>query len=1042
MASISAPFIKYPVATSLLMVGVLFVGLVAFPNLPVAPLPQIDFPTIQVTATLPGASPEIMASSVAQPLERQFAQIPGVAQTTSTSGLGLTTVVVQFDLDRNIDAAANDIQSAINAASGQLPRNLPSPPTYRKVNPADSPIMILSAVSEAMPLTEVDDNADTKLAQQISQISGVGQVSIGGEQKPSVRVQLDPAKLYAKGLSLEEVRTPLSITTVNSPKGSVDGDKRSFTIYSNDQLIDANDWNDVIVAYRDGAPLRVRDIGQAVAGPEDAKKAAWANGKRGVFLVVFKQPGANVIDTVDKIRQALPRLRAAMPASLHVDVLSDRTQTIRASVKDVEMTLLLTIVLVVLVIFVFLRSLWATIIPSVTVPLALLGACALMYLSGYSLDNLSLMALTISVGFVVDDAIVVLENIVRHIEEGMSPYEASLKGSGEIGFTVLSISISLIAVFIPLLMMSGIIGRLFREFAVTVSMTIAVSAFVALTLTPMMASRFLKPEAEAHHGRLYNITERGFDIMLGGYERMLAVAMRHRFLTLLVYFATLGLTIYLFMVIPKGFFPQQDTGLLTGISEAAQDISFADMMKKQEALGEIVASDPAVATVAMAIGAGGSTAAINNGRMYITLKPKDERDASAFQIISRLRPKLEKVEGAKLFLQAAQDVNVGGRAARTQFQYTLQDANIDELNTWAPKLLDKLKTLPMLRDVATDQQMSGTTLTIDINRDRAARFGLTPQQIDDTLYDAFGQRQVAQYFTQQNSYHVIMEILPELQGDPQNLDKIYVRAPTTGQLVPLATFATWTTKETKPLSISHQGQFPAVTISFNLAQGAALGTATEAIKQAERELNLPPSLQTTFQGNAQAFQQSLSTVPMLIGAALVVVYLILGILYESYIHPITILSTLPSAGAGALIALMLFGFDFSLVAMIGVILLIGIVKKNGIMLVDFALVAEREEHLSTEEAIHKAALLRFRPIMMTTMAALLGAVPLMLGTGMGAEIRQPLGYAMVGGLLLSQAMTLFTTPIIYIYLDKLSNLFSGPETRSNTQSGAAAQPAE
>jgi hydrophobic/amphiphilic exporter-1 (mainly G- bacteria), HAE1 family len=1042
MASISAPFIKYPVATSLLMVGVLFVGLVAFPNLPVAPLPQIDFPTIQVTATLPGASPEIMASSVAQPLERQFAQIPGVAQTTSTSGLGLTTVVVQFDLDRNIDAAANDIQSAINAASGQLPRNLPSPPTYRKVNPADSPIMILSAVSEAMPLTDVDDNADTKLAQQISQISGVGQVSIGGEQKPSVRVQLDPAKLYAKGLSLEEVRTPLSITTVNSPKGSVDGDKRSFTIYSNDQLIDANDWNDVIVAYRDGSPLRVRDIGQAVAGPEDAKKAAWANGKRGVFLVVFKQPGANVIDTVDKIRQALPRLRAAMPASLHVDVLSDRTQTIRASVKDVEMTLLLTIALVVLVIFVFLRSLWATIIPSVTVPLALLGACALMYLSGYSLDNLSLMALTISVGFVVDDAIVVLENIVRHIEEGMSPYEASLKGSGEIGFTVLSISISLIAVFIPLLMMSGIIGRLFREFAVTVSMTIAVSAFVALTLTPMMASRFLKPEAEAHHGRLYNITERGFDIMLGGYERMLAVVMRHRFLTLLVYFATLGLTVYLFMVIPKGFFPQQDTGLLTGISEAAQDISFADMMKKQEALGEIVASDPAVATVAMAIGAGGSTAAINNGRMYITLKPKDERDASAFQIISRLRPKLEKVEGAKLFLQAAQDVNVGGRAARTQFQYTLQDANIDELNTWAPKLLDKLKTLPMLRDVATDQQMSGTTLTIDINRDRAARFGLTPQQIDDTLYDAFGQRQVAQYFTQQNSYHVIMEILPELQGDPQNLDKIYVRAATTGQLVPLATFATWTTKETKPLSISHQGQFPAVTISFNLAQGAALGTATEAIKQAERELNLPPSLQTTFQGNAQAFQQSLSTVPMLIGAALVVVYLILGILYESYIHPITILSTLPSAGAGALIALMLFGFDFSLVAMIGVILLIGIVKKNGIMLVDFALVAEREEHLSTEDAIHKAAILRFRPIMMTTMAALLGAVPLMLGTGMGAEIRQPLGYAMVGGLLLSQAMTLFTTPIIYIYLDKLSNLFSGPETRSNTQSGAAAQPAE
>jgi len=1037
MNSISAPFIKYPVATSLLMVGVLFVGLVAFPNLPVAPLPQIDFPTIQVTATLPGASPEIMASSVAQPLERQFAQIPGVAQTTSTSGLGLTTVVVQFDLDRNIDAAANDIQSAINAASGQLPRNLPSPPTYRKVNPADSPIMILSVTSDAMSLTDVDDNADTKLAQQISQISGVGQVSIGGEQKPSVRIQIDPAKLYAKGLSLEDVRTPLSITTVNSPKGNVDGDKRSFTIYTNDQLLNADDWNDVIVAYRDGAPLRVRDIGQAVAGPEDAKKAAWANGKRGVFLVVFKQPGANVIDTVDKIQQALPRLRAAMPPALQVAVLSDRTQTIRASVKDVEMTLLLTIALVVGVIFIFLRSLWATIIPSVTVPLALLGACALMYLAGYSLDNLSLMALTISVGFVVDDAIVVLENIVRHVEDGMSPYEASLKGSGEIGFTVMSISVSLIAVFIPLLLMSGIIGRLFREFAVTVSMTIAVSAFVALTLTPMMASRFLKPETEVHHGWLYNITERGFDLMLKSYERMLAVAMRHRFLTLLVYFATLALTVYLFIVIPKGFFPQQDTGLLTGISEAAQDISFANMLKKQEALGEIVAADPAVATVAMAIGAGGSTASINNGRMYITLKPKEERDASAFQVIARLRPKLEKVEGAKLFLQAAQDVNVGGRAARTQFQYTLQDANIDELNTWAPKLLEKLKTLPQLRDVATDQQMSGTTLTIDINRDRAARFGLTPQQIDDTLYDAFGQRQVAQYFTQQNSYHVIMEILPDLQGDAQNLDKIYVRAPTTGQLVPLATFATWTTVPTKPLSISHQGQFPAVTISFNLAQGVALGTATDAINAAERDMNVPPSVLGTFQGNAQAFQQSLSTVPLLILAALFVVYLILGILYESYIHPITILSTLPSAGAGALITLILFGFDFSLVAMIGVILLIGIVKKNGIMLVDFALVAEREENLSTEDAIHKAAILRFRPIMMTTMAALLGAVPLMIGTGMGAEIRQPLGYAMVGGLVLSQAMTLFTTPIIYIYLDKLSNLLTGEE-----HGKPAAQPAE
>ena len=1023
--SISTPFIKYPIATSLIMIGVLFVGLVAFNNLPVAPLPQIDFPTIQVTATLPGASPETMASNVAQPLERQFAQIPGVAQTTSTSALGVTTVVVQFDLNRNIDAAANDIQSAINAASAQLPQNLPAPPTYRKVNPADSPIMILSVVSDAMSLTAVDDNADTKLAQQISQLSGVGQVTIGGEQKPAVRVQIDPAKLYAKGLSLEEIRLPLSITTVNSPKGNIDGPERSLTIYDNDQLIDADAWNDVIIAYRNGSPLRVRDVGQAVPGPEDAKKAAWANGKRGVFLVVFKQPGANVIETVDNIKAQLPRLRAAMPPALHIEVLSDRTQTIRASVRDVEMTLLLTIALVVAVIFLFLRSFWATLIPSITVPLSLFGACALMYVAGYSLDNLSLMALTISVGFVVDDAIVMLENIVRYVEHGEQPYAASLKGAGEIAFTIISISISLVAVFIPLLLMSGIIGRLFREFSVTVTMAIAVSAFVSLTLTPMMASRFLKPEAEVHRGRFYQITERGFEFLLAVYTRALDAVLRHRFITLLVFFATLGLTTYLFIVIPKGFFPQQDTGLITGVSEAAQDVSFAKMMELQQALGEVVAEDPAVATIAMAIGAGGSTASLNNGRMYITLKPRDERDVTAFQVITRLRPKLEKVEGARLFLQAAQDINVGGRSSRTQFQYTLQDANLDELNALAPKVFEKLKSLPDLRDVATDQQTAGMTLTIDIDRDRASRFGLTPEAIDATLYDAFGQRQVAQYYTQQNSYHVVMELLPQLQGDSQILDKLYVRSSTTGQLVQLSTFATWTTTLTKPLSISHQGQFPAVTISFNLAPGASLGTATEEIQRAMRELNAPPSLQTTFQGNAQAFQQSLSTVPLLIAAALVVVYLILGILYESYIHPLTILSTLPSAGAGALIALMLFGFDFSLVAMIGVILLIGIVKKNGIMLVDFALVAEREENLTTEEAIRKASLLRFRPIMMTTMAALLGGVPLMLGTGMGAEIRQPLGFAMVGGLLVSQALTLFTTPVIYIYLDKVSNFLAG-----------------
>ena len=1026
---LSEPFIRRPIATTLVMIGILFVGLVAYPKLPVAPLPQVDFPTIQVSAALPGASPETMASSVAQPLERQFAQIPGVTQTTSTSGLGATTVVIQFDLDRNIDAAANDVQAAINAAAGQLPTDLPSPPTYRKVNPADAPIMILSATSDTLPLTEVDDNADIKLAQQISQIDGVGQVSIGGEQKPAVRIQLDPAKLVTKGLSLEDVRAQLAITTVNQPKGNLDGSKRSFTIYANDQLTDAKSWNDVIVAYRDGAPIRVRDIGQAVDGPEDAKKAAWANGKRGVFLVISKQPGANVIDTVDSIKAELPRLRASMPSSLKVEVLSDRTQTIRASVDDVEVTLLITIALVVAVIFVFLCNLWATIIPSVTVPLSLLGACALMYLAGYSLDNLSLMALTISVGFVVDDAIVMLENVVRHTEDGMDPMQASLVGSREIGFTILSISLSLVAAFIPLLLMGGIIGRLFREFAVTVTMTIAVSAFVALTLTPMMCSRFLRSERDVKHGRLYALTERGFDALLHGYTRILDVCLRHRFLTLMVFFATLASTVALFIAIPKGFFPQQDTGLISGTSEAAQDVSFAEMMRLQETLGNIVGADPDVQTYAMAIGAGGSSSSLNTGRFYITLKPKSERKALAGEIIARLRKATEKVEGARLFLQAAQDVTVGGRAGRTQFQYTLQDPDIAELNTWAPKVLDKLKTLPELRDVATDQQSAGTTLIFTIDRAQASRYGLTPSAIDDTLYDAFGQRQIAQYFTQQNSYHVVMEILPELQGSPANLEKIYIKSPVSGEQVPLAAFSSWTTQKTLPLSISHQGQFPAVTITFNLAQGGSLGTATTAIDAAMRQLGVPPTLRATFQGNAQAFQDSLSTVPLLIVAALVVIYLILGILYESFIHPITILSTLPSAGAGAIATLMIFGFDFSLVAMIGVILLIGIVKKNGIMLVDFAITAERDEHLTPEEAVRKASILRFRPIMMTTAAALLGGIPLMLGAGTGAEIRQPLGYAMVGGLIVSQALTLFTTPVIYIYLDKVATFLEGFSSR-------------
>ena len=1037
--SISGPFIRYPIATSLLMVGVLFVGLVAYPLLPVAPLPQVDFPTIQVSASLPGASPETMASSVAQPLERQFAQIPGVAQMTSTSSLGSASITIQFDLNRNIDGAANDVQGAINAAGGTLPKNLPNPPTYRKVNPADSPIMIMSATSDTMPLIQVNDAIDAQLAQQISQITGVAQVLIGGQQKPAIRVQIDPAKLVAKGLSLEDVRAQIAITTVDSPKGNIDGKTRSYTIYANDQLPHAKDWNDVIIA--------IRDIGQAVAGPEDMKQAAWANGQRGVFLVIFKQPGANVIETVERIKAQLPRLVAAIPPAIKVSIMSDRTQTIRAAVEDVQFTLLLTIALVVMVIFIFLRSFWATVIPSVTVPLALLGACALMWMAGYTLDNLSLMALTISVGFVVDDAIVMLENISRYVEKGEDPFKAALKGAAEIGFTIVSISISLVAVLIPLLLMGGIIGRLFREFAVVLAMAIFVSLIVSLTLTPMMASRFLKAhEHEQKHGRFYQWSERFFDGMLRLYERGLDVVLRWQFTTLCVFFATVILSGVLFVAIPKGFFPQQDTGLITGASQAAQDISFADMKRIQEELGKVVQADPDVASIAMAIGGGGS--ALNTGRMYITLKPRDERTATAQQIIARLRPKLDKVEGGKLFLQAAQDVRMGGRATRTQFEYTLQDANLDELNAWAPKILAKMETLPQLRDVATDQQTQGTTLTLTIDRDTASRFGIQPQLIDDTLYDAFGQRQVTQYFTQLNSYKVIIEILPQMQGDLDSLNKIYIKSPTTGDQVPLSTFVKWTTDPVRPLSISHQGQFPSITISFNLAQGVALGQATNAVQAAMAELGAPPTLSGSFQGTAQAFQQSLGTVPLLIVAALVVVYLVLGILYESYIHPITILSTLPSAGVGALATLMLFGFDFSLIALIGIILLIGIVKKNGIMMVDFAIVAERDEHLSPEESIRKAALLRFRPIMMTTMAALLGGVPLMLGTGTGSEIRQPLGYAMVGGLLVSQALTLFTTPVVYLYLDRLSNALlrlgrSEPTDREPPgDSGAVSQAAE
>jgi hydrophobic/amphiphilic exporter-1 (mainly G- bacteria), HAE1 family len=1022
---ISAPFINRPIATTLIMVAVFLVGLVAFPSLPVAPLPQVDFPTIAVSASLPGAAPDTMATSVAQPLERQIAQIPGVSQMTSTSSLGAAAITVQFDLNRNIDAAANDIQAAINAATGQLPKDLPSPPTYRKVNPSDTPILILSVQSDVAPIIDVDDAAENILAQHLSQMSGVSLVRIGGQQTPAVRIQIDPAKLVEMGMQLEDVRQQIGVATVDSPKGALIGAKQTFTIQDNDQLMVAKPWDDVILAYHNGAPVRVRDIGRAVDGPSDTTQAAWSNGKRSVFLVVFKIPGANVIDTVEAIKKALPVLQAAIPPTIKISILSDRTTTIRASVRDVEFTLMLTIALVVMVIFVFLRNVWATIIPSITVPLALLGTCGLMWVAGYSLDNLSLMAFTIAVGFVVDDAIVMLENITRHIEEGEKPFQAALKGASEIGFTIISISVSLVAVLIPLLMMSGIIGRLFREFSITIAMTIFVSAFVSLTLTPMMASRFLKAHDEERHGRLYKMSERGFEALANAYARGVDFVLRHQFVTLMTFIATVVATGYLFMIIPKGFFPQQDTGILFGTTESGQDVSFQEMYRLQEQVGRVIQADPAVQAMAMGLGVGVGNAAQNNGRMFIQLKPLEERDANAFQVISRLRAQLAKIVGMRVYLQAAQDVTVGARASRTQFQYTLQDANLEELSAWAPKILEKLQSLPQLRDVATDQQNGGTTLTLKIDRDMASRYGIQPQLIDDTLYDAFGQRQVTQYFTQVNTYYVIEEVLPQLLGDPATLDKIYIRSPTTSQMVPVSAFAKWTTAPVAPLSISHQGQFPAVTISFNLGDGVALGPATEAIQKAMQDLQLPTAMTTTFQGNAQAFQDSLSSVPLLILAALVCVYLILGVLYESFIHPLTILSTLPSAGLGALATLMLFGYEFSLVALIGTILLIGIVKKNGIMMVDFAISAEREEGLSTIEAIRKAALMRFRPIMMTTMAALLGGVPLMLSHGTGSELRQPLGYTMVGGLIVSQALTLFTTPVIYIYLDRLSKWISG-----------------
>jgi hydrophobe/amphiphile efflux-1 (HAE1) family protein len=1021
--SISTPFIQRPVATSLLMAAFILVGIAAYPFLPVAPLPRVDFPTLVVTGKLPGASPETMATSVAQPLEYQFAQISGIAQMTSVSVLGQSQVTIQFDLDRNIDAAAGDVQAAINNASGQLPKNLPSAPSYRKVNPADSPILILALSSDAMPLINVDDYADNVLSQQMSQISGVSQVLIGGEQKRAVRVQVDPGKLANMGLTMEDVRSVLTNATTDSPKGTLNTDRQSFAVYDNDQLTRASEYDRVIIAYRNGAPVRISDIGRAIDAPENDQQLGWEKQRKSIILLVFKQPGANVIDTVEAVKAELPHLEASIPPSVHINVVSDRTLTIRASVRDVQFTLLLSIALVVMVIFLFLRSAWATIIPSVTVPVALICTFAVMYLLNFSLDNLSLMGLTIAVGFVVDDAIVMLENIYRHIEDGMKPMEAALKGAGEIGFTIISISLSLVAVFIPLLLMGGIVGRLFREFAMTVTIAVLVSAVVSLTLTPMMCSRFLRHDTGGH-GRLYRLIEAMFDGMLRFYERTLDVALRFRFVTLVVFLATVGATVVLFIAIPKGFFPQQDTGVVIGITEAAQDVSFAEMSRRQLALGAILQQDQDVQSFVSFVGAGGGGQTANNGRIYVTLKPWDQRtggDAVAF--IDRMRPKLVGVPGAQLYFQAAQDIRVGGRLSKTQYQYTIEDTDLGELFGWAPKIMDAMTKLPMLRDVTTDQQLGGTTATITIDRDAAARFGIQPQQIDDTLYDAFGQRQVTQYFTQLNSYHVILEVPDAMQADLDTIGKLYVHTANGGS-TPLSAFVKVDTRPTQPLSISHQSQFPAVTISFNLAQGAAIGQAVDAVNQAVARIGVPRTIQGAFQGTAQAFQSSLSSEPYLIAAALITIYIILGILYESFILPLTILSTLPSAGVGAFLMLMLAGYDLSVIALVGVILLIGIVKKNGIMMVDFAINAERKEGKEPLEAIRSACLLRFRPILMTTMAALLSGVPLMLGNGAGSEFRKPLGYSMVGGLIVSQVLTLYTTPVIYLYLDKLQHYLS------------------
>ena len=1035
--NISAPFIYRPIATALLMVALLVGGLIGYPLLPVSALPDINYPTLTVTAQLPGADPQTMASTVASPLELQFGEIPGLTQMTSASGLGYTQITLQFDLSRQIDGAVSDTLSAINAANAYLPVGLPYPPLIRKVNPADTPVLVLGLTSDTLPLTVVDAYGQNILLQKISQISGVGLVGIGGQEQPTIRVQVDPEALAARGINLEDVRAVLGQANVDLPKGTLNSPRQTYTLNTNDQIFKPDDYANLVIAYNNGSPVRIRDIGHVISAGENELISGWYNQQRAIILAIQRQPGANVIETVNRVKAMLPVLQASIPPAIKVNIISDRTATIRASVSDVQFTLMLTVALVVMVIFIFLRNFWATIIPAVTVPLALIGTFAVLYEFGYSLDNLSLMALSVAVGFVVDDAVVEIENIVRHMEEGLSPYEAALKGSGEIGFTVMAITFSLIAVFIPLFLMSGYVGLLFREFAITVSVALLLSLVISRTLTPMMCAYLLKPESK-EHGWLYRLSERGFDGLLNVYEAGLKIVLRHRFTTLMVMFGTIALTGYLYVVIPKGFFPQQDTGLIIGQSEAAQDISFQAMVERQQALQDAIMRDPAVASIGAAVGAGGGVYTVNDGRVYISLKPANQRDPID-QVIARLRTNLAKIQGITLYMQAAQDITIGARLNKTQFQYTMNDADSGELNHWASLFVDRFKAVSSLADVATDQLSAGPMLDITIKREVASSYGILPYTIDNTLDDAFGQRIVSTMYTTLQQYHVILEVDPKFQYGPEALAGIYVKS-STGQQVPISTLVD-TVVKVAPLVVNHQGQFPSVTISFNLAPGAAIGDAVSAIQQVEKELGAPLSLQTSFQGNAQAFGASLSSTPILIGASLFVIYLILGVLYESLVHPVTIISTLPSAGLGALLLLMAAHYDLSVIAIVGIILLIGIVKKNGIMLVDFAQNVEHTEGLTAEESIYQACVLRFRPILMTTMAALLGGVPMMLGTGVGSEIRQPLGYAIVGGLLVSQVLTLYTTPVIYIYFDRLQTWMS--RRNKETASGhGAPQPAE